>query len=136
MKYVTFQHRNLHKLIKHSKENVRHYPYTNKIAQEVGLTLVKDEGVYLMSSAKKTLLDTTKEKTEHITPNLVVYGKGYAPTKTNTDTLWDKTYEFSRDDFAEFIPLTPQQLSNLKSMHIPKITIGLDQETDEMVISV
>ena len=136
MKYVTFQHRNLHKLIKHSKENVRHYPYTNKIAHEIGLTLVKDEGVYLMSSAKKTLLDTTKEKTEHITPNLVVYGKGYAPTKTNGESLWDKTYEFSRDDFAEFIPLTPQQLSNLKSMHIPKITIGLDQETDEMVISV
>ena len=136
MKYVTFQHRNLHKLIKHSKENVRHYPYPSKIAHEVGLTLVKDEGVYLMSSAKKTLLDTTKEKTEHITPNLVVYGKGYAPTKTNTDTLWDKTYEFSRDDFAEFIPLTPQQLANLKSMHIPKITIGLDQQTDDMVISV
>ena len=64
MKYVTFQHRDLHKLIKHSKENVRHYPYTHKIAHEIGLTLVKDEGVYLMSSAKKTLLDPKKEKTE------------------------------------------------------------------------
>ena len=114
MKYVTFQHRDLRKLIKHSKENVRHYPYTNKIAHEIGLTLVKDEGVYLMSSAKKTLLDPKKEKTETITPNLVVYGRVYKPTESNKDTLWDKTYEFSRDDFAEFIPLTPQQLSNLK----------------------
>jgi hypothetical protein len=136
MKYVTFQHRDLNKLIKHSKENVRHYPYTNKIAHEIGLTLVKDEGVYLMSSAKKTLLDPKRKLPEGLTPNLVVYGKGYKPTESNKDTLWDKTYEFSRDDFAEFIPLTPQQLSNLKSMHIPKITIGLDQETDEMVISV
>ena len=89
-----------------------------------------------MSSAKKTLSNPDKKDTDGVTLNLVVYADGYEPTEENKDTLWDDTYEFSRDDFAEFIPLTSTQMGLLYEQEVPELVIGLDQDTNEMVISV
>ena len=136
MRYVHFKNQDIKTLLNHSRHNERHYPYTDKTAKEMGLMLVKDEGIYLMSSAKKTLSNPNKEDTEGVTHNLVVYADGYEPTEENKDTLWDDTYEFSRDDFAEFIPLTSTQMGLLYEQEVPELVIGLDQDTNEMVISV
>ena len=62
---------------------------------------MKDDGIYLMSP--------TDEKFPS-----VVYAKGYKPTKGNCDTLWDKTYAVSPDDFVEFIQLKPDQIDRVK----------------------
>jgi len=130
MKYVTFKSNDLKKIVKHSMENERRYPYTQNKAKEHGLWLVKDEGIYLMPSTDVKLRDDKREG--HL---LVVYARGYKPTESNKDTLWDKTYAFSRDDFAEFIPLKPKAIKNILDYDNPSIKIGLSDTQIEISVS-
>ena len=61
------------------------------------LWLVKDDGVYLMSSAKESLPGEGS-------PNKVVYAKGYNP-KTDGD-VWDKCQDaMGGDDCVNALPL-------------------------------
>ena len=92
----------LTKMLEWSMRQERRKPYTETSTSEHGLWLVKDDGIYLMSPTAENFT-LGKEK------NTVVYAQGYKPTKDNKDTLWDKTYAISGDDFAEFVALLDDQ---------------------------
>ena len=109
----------LARMLRHAIKNKRKIPYADEYTEDYGLTLVKDEGIYLMSSAERTFLDDGDDF------NTVVYARGYKPTKANRDTLWDKTYAVSGDDFAEFIPLGEDMVDRV--LHGGSIVIDLNE---------
>ena len=111
----------LSRMLRHAIKNKRKIPYVDEYTDEYGLTLVKDEGIYLMSSAERTFKDDGDDF------NTVVYARGYKPTKANRDTLWDKTYAVSGDDFAEFIPLGEDMVYRV--LHGGSIVIDLEGTT-------
>ena len=80
--------------------------------------LVKDEGIYLMNSYVKDTEDKIKNK--------VVYASGYNPKYDKHDDLWERTYEVSRDDFAENIPLEEEALMRIASGGNLIINLGED----------
>ena len=90
----------LAQMLKHSNTHKRMLPYGEGETEDRGLWLVKDRGIYLMSPT-----DCKFEK--------VIYADGYEPTDENRDTLWDKTHAVSGDDFVEFVPLSPDMVSNV-----------------------
>ena len=75
---------------------------TKKTTKQKGFFFVKDEGIYVMNSyAEKDHED-----------NLVVYALDYDPHKD--DDVWERSWRaVGRDDFAESIPLTDDQLTRL-----------------------
>ena len=77
-------------------------PYTKKTTKQKGFYFVKDEGIYVMNGyANKDPED-----------NLVVYSLGYNPHKD--DDVWERSWRaVGRDDFAESIPLSDEQLQRL-----------------------
>ena len=77
-------------------------PYTKKTTKQKGFYFVKDEGIYVMNGyANKDNED-----------NLVVYALGYDPHKD--DDVWERSWRaVDRDDFAESIPLSDEQLQRL-----------------------
>ena len=107
----------LAKMLRWANGRPRRIPYTKTMTGAQGLWLVKDEGIYLMSPTDK------KFKT-------VVYARGYKPTKTNRDTLWDKTHDVSGDDFAEFVHLDADQVARV--LDGGGITIKLNATTLEI----
>ncbi len=104
-----------------ASDRPRKIPYVKEYTDDMGLWLVKDEGIYLMSPTDERFVDKKGTK------NKVVYAKGYKPTKANQDTLWDKTYDVSPDDFAEFIPLTDDQLRRAKNGYPIRIELSETQ---------
>ncbi len=111
----------LARMLRHAIKNKRKIPYVDEYTDDYGLTLVKDEGIYLMSSAERTFKDDGDDF------NTVVYARGYKPTKANRDTLWDKTYAVSGDDFAEFIKLGEDMVYRV--LHGGSIVIELEETT-------
>ena len=111
----------LARMLRHAIKNKRKIPYVDEYTDDYGLTLVKDEGIYLMSSAERTFKDDGDDF------NTVVYARGYKPTKANRDTLWDKTYAVSGDDFAEFIKLGEDMVYRV--LHGGPIVIELEETT-------
>lgn len=77
-------------------------PYTKKTTKQKGFFFVKDEGIYVMNGyANKDTED-----------NLVVYALDYDPHKD--DDVWERSWRaVGRDDFAESIPLSDEQLQRL-----------------------
>ena len=77
-------------------------PYTKKTTKQKGFYFVKDEGIYVMNGyANKDNED-----------NLVVNALGYDPHKD--DDVWERSWRaVGRDDFAESIPLSDEQLKRL-----------------------
>ena len=109
MAKLTFKNDRKHtlsKMVEFATTHDRKRPYSNEDTTDLGLWMVKDEGIYLMSPTKENfcLGDAL---------NSVVYASGYKPTKANHDTLWDKTYAVSHDDFAEFVPLMVDQVDRI-----------------------
>ena len=99
---LTFKSKDLAPMLKHAMAHDRCLsPYDKTPTQKIGLWLIKDEGIYLMSPTTDKRFRT------------VVYAKGYKPTKANRDTLWDKTHAISGDDFVEFLPLGEGQVTNI-----------------------
>ena len=77
-------------------------PYTKKTTKQKGFFFVKDEGIYVMNSYTN----------EDPKDNLVVYALDYDPHKD--DDVWERSWRaVGRDDFAESIPLSEQQLTRL-----------------------
>jgi hypothetical protein len=77
-------------------------PYTKKTTKQKGFYFVKDEGIYVMNGYAN----------EDPEDNLVVYALGYDPHKD--DDVWERSWRaVGRDDFAESIPLSEQQLTRL-----------------------
>jgi hypothetical protein len=107
----------LAKMLRWANGRPRRIPYSTTITNSQGLLLVKDEGIYLMSPTDKKF-------------RTVVYARGYKPTKTNRDTLWDKTHDVSGDDFAEFVHLDAGQVARV--LDGGGITIKLNATTLEI----
>ena len=96
--------------------------YVDETTGERSFWLVKDEGIYIMNC----YLKNGKRKVEH-----VVYASGYNPKYDKHDDLWDRTYEVSRDDFAENIPLGISQLNRLRDGG--SLTINLSENSLEVI---
>jgi hypothetical protein len=116
----------LSRMMKFSNSHKRKYPYEEETTEDLGLWLVKDRGIYLMSPTKENFCLYDDEI------NSVVYAEGYKPTKKNEDTLWDKTYAVSPDDFAEFIPLSKEATDRI--IRGDSITIKLTETTISILV--
>jgi len=89
-----------------------------------GFFLVKDEGIYLMNSY-------VNKDGERKNINSVVYASGYNPKHDKHNDLWDRTYEVSRDDFAENLPFEEEALMRIASGG--DITINLSETQIEVI---
>jgi len=116
----------LSRMMKFSNSHKRRYPYVEETTEDLGLWLVKDRGIYLMSPTNENFCLYDDEI------NSVVYAEGYKPTKKNEDTLWDKTYAVSPDDFMEFIPLNKNATDRI--IRGDSITIKLTETKIEIVV--
>jgi hypothetical protein len=96
-------------LVKLAKETIKasnfKVAYRDKYTTDKSFYLVKDDGIYLMNAYQ-----TPKDKTPK-TNNTVVYASGFNP-KYNKD-VWEDSYLVSRDDFAENIYFTNDQLKRV-----------------------
>jgi hypothetical protein len=110
---LVFWSKDLAPMMKHAMAHERKLPYAEKVTKQQGLWLVKDEGIYLMSPTEKRFRNAWANKSLKPEHSTVVYANGYKPTKANRDTLWDKTYSVSPDDFVEFLPLGEGQVTNI-----------------------
>jgi hypothetical protein len=90
--------------------------YGKETTNQKGFWLVKDEGIYLMQSYLK----------KPSSANKVVYASGYNPKYDKHNDLWERTYEVSRDDFAENIPLEEEALMRIASGGNLIINLGED----------
>ena len=95
------------------KEDSFKIAYREKTTPNKCFYLVKDDGIYLMEA-----YDTTKTPKENGT---VVYASGYNP-KFNKD-VWEDSYQVSRDDFADNMYFTDDQLERIAEGGNINITI-------------
>lgn len=95
--------------------------YSKETTSQKSFWLVKDEGIYLMNSYLKKPSSTNK----------VVYASGYNPKYDKHDDLWDRTYEVSRDDFAENVPFEEDALMRIASGG--DVTINLSETQLEVI---
>jgi hypothetical protein len=80
-------------------------PYVSEDNGAPNLTLVHDEGVYLMSGTKERQFKNP-EAEEGKRRCVVAYANGCDPTKQEFDDWWDTSRDIvGGDDFAEAIPL-------------------------------
>ena len=84
--------------------------YSKETTKDKCFFLVKDEGIYLMNS----YLNKGNN-------NYVVYASGYNP-KYN-DNVWEDSYQVSRDDFADNMYFTDDQLFRIANGGDINITI-------------
>ena len=54
-----------------------------------------------------------KKDTEFLKKDFVVYARGFNPNTLDRGLVWDRSYEISRDDFAENIPLNATMIKNI-----------------------
>ena len=125
LKFYNDKNNTLSDMIAWAITRPRKIPYVKEYTDDMGLWLVKDEGIYLMSPTEENFVNG-----EGVI-NTVVYARGYKPTKENRDTLWEKTHQVSGDDFAEFITLSPDMVRNV--LNGGTITIELNET--EMAIT-
>ena len=81
--------------------------YREKYTSKKCFYLVKDDGIYLMNCYS----NNPNKELGRDEPNTVIYASGFNP-KYNKD-IWEKTYEVSRDDFAENIFFSDDQLERI-----------------------
>ena len=98
--------------------------YRDKYTPEKCFYLVKDDVIYLMNCYS----NNPNKELGRDEPNTVVYASGFNP-KFNDD-IWEKTYQVSRDDFAENIYLTNSQLDRI--VNGGTITIKLSETEYEV----
>ncbi len=122
MTALHFKGTSLKRVVEHSQKVKRKIPYEDKHTKKMGVWLVKDDGIYLMAPTDE---QRDKDKNGKV---VVCYAQGFSP---RVKDLWDKTYAVSHDDFAEFIPLTDEQVANI--LAAPKgaraLTIKLTETT-------
>jgi hypothetical protein len=98
--------------------------YKKETTGQKGFFLVKDEGIYLMNSY-------VNKDGERKNVNSVVYAQRFNPKYDLKGDLWDRTYEVSRDDFAENIPFEEEALMRIASGG--DITINLSETQLEVI---
>tara|TARA_R110001606_G_scaffold383162_1_gene545313 strand:- start:1104 stop:1493 length:390 start_codon:yes stop_codon:yes gene_type:complete len=89
--------------------------YRDKYTPKKCFYLVKDDGIYLMNA-----YSTPSDKTPK-TNKTVIYASGYNP-KYN-DNVWEDSYQVSRDDFADNMYFTYDQLERIANGGDINITI-------------
>ncbi len=120
MHRLKFKSDEFQRMLTHMMLHDRKIPYVNKTTEDYGLWLVKDDGIYVMSPSAKRDKDGDGVH--------VIYAKGY---DKNQPDIWEKTYAVSRDDFAEFIPLTKEQVQRM--MESCELEIGLSETQVKIV---
>jgi len=108
MTMLKFRSKGFTRMIQHMLKNERKIPYVDETTDEYGLWLVKDDGIYVMSPTLKR--DLVIDPIDRKKKCHVIYAKGY---ETHAANLWEKTHAVSGDDFAEFIPLSEQQMKRV-----------------------
>jgi hypothetical protein len=98
--------------------------YKKETTDQKGFFLVKDEGIYLMNSY-------VNKDGERKNVNSVVYAQRFNPKYDLKGDLWDRTYEVSRDDFAENLPFEEEALMRIASGG--DITINLSETQLEVI---
>ena len=81
--------------------------YRDKYTPEKCFYLVKDDGIYLMNCYS----NNPNQEPGRDKPNTVIYASGYNP-KFNKD-VWEDSYQVSRDDFADNMYFTDDQLERI-----------------------
>ena len=106
MAVLTFECSKLLPVVKHALEGQGHFMGYSDQPPRPALLLVKDEGVYLMSNAKRS--------TEEVASSVgLIYAKGYDPTKADRGDVWEKaTDNLGGDDFAETFPIDQKWVDN------------------------
>ena len=99
--------------------------YRDKYTPKKCFYLVKDDGIYLMNCYS----NNPNKELGRDEPNTVVYASGFNP-KFNDD-IWEKTYQVSRDDFAENIYFTDDELDRIANGGT--ITVKLSETEYEVV---
>ena len=98
-------------LVKLAKETIKasnfKIAYREKCTTKKCFYLVKDDGIYLMNCYS----NNPNKELGRDEPNTVVYASGFNP-KYNKD-VWEDSYQVSRDDFAENIYFTNDQLKRV-----------------------
>ena len=99
------------------KANKFKIAYRDKYTSEKCFFLVKDRGIYLMNCySTKPNQALGRDK-----PNTVIYASGYNP-KYNIN-VWTDSYQVSRDDFADNMYFTDDQLFRIANGGDINITI-------------
>jgi hypothetical protein len=124
MTRLHFKNDTLKRVVQHSQKVKRKIPYEDNYTKDMGVWLVKDEGIYLMAPTHEERDRDENGKT------VVCYAEGFSP---NVKDLWNKTYAVSRDDFAEFIPLNDEQVADI--LAAPKGQKGLTIKLTETQIA-
>ncbi len=106
MTELTFKGKLLKRVVKHSLSVKRKIPYEDEHTDEMGVWLVKDDGIYVMAPTHK---ERDKDEKGH---TVVCYANGYRGD-IDDDTLWDRTHAVSGDDFVEFIPLGEEMVERI-----------------------
>ena len=104
MTRLHFKSDTLKRVVKHSQKVERKIPYVDEYTDDMGVWLVKDEGIYVMAPTHEERDRDENGKT------VVCYAQGFSP---NVKDLWNKTHAVSGDDFAEFIPLNSEQVADI-----------------------
>lgn len=96
---------------------------------EPNLILVKDEGIYIMSGGLPR--DVVGENR-----SFAAYATGFDPKdyKSNPDELWDYTYSISRDDFAEYFPVSSFNYKAFLEDKVQRFRIRFSDDEIEFVI--
>lgn len=124
MHRLKFKDDGFQRMLTHMMRHPRKLPYTTENTADYGLWLVKDDGIYVMSPCHMEDRDIEFDGSSvH-----VIYAKGY---DRNQPDIWDKTYQVSRDDFAEFIPLEKKQVQRM--METCELEIGISETELEVV---
>jgi len=117
MAVLTFKTEDLLPIVKHALEGTEHSMGYEGGEPRPALFIVKDEGAYLMSNAKRTEEEVKAYKG-------ILYAKGYDPNKMDLGELWDKCHaNLGGDDFAETFPIDQVWLENCKKYKVFKIRV-------------
>ena len=104
MTTLKFRSKEFTRMIQHMLSNERKIPYVDESTDEYGLWLVKDEGIYVMAPTWEK--DIVSKNKCH-----VIYARGFSPRAKD---YWEKCRDaVGGDDFAEFIPLSEQQMKRV-----------------------
>ena len=107
MTTLKFRSKEFQRMIDWMVGHPRRIPYTQDTTDEYGLWLVKDEGIYVMSPSDESDVVSQKPFKCH-----VIYARGYSP---RVKDCWDKCRDaVGGDDFAEWIPLSPEQMMRVR----------------------
>ena len=117
MAVLTFKTADLLPIVKHALEGTGHSMGYEGGAPCPALFIVKDEGAYLMSNAKRT--------EEEVKASVgLLYAKGYDPNKMDLAELYDKSHDnLGGDDFAETFPIDQKWVENCHKFKVFKVKI-------------